>query len=160
MRMLGLFLCSLLLAPAAAAGQAAGAAHHAWSSLDSITGSGHDGSSRAVVGRVIEDRGHYSMIVLRRNAPGQPELHAEWDDVMVIQEGRARVSLGGRMNEGEEVAPGEFRGGQLVDFESREAGPGDVLVIPAGVPHAVAPIGSHVRYLLLKVMNPGGESAD
>jgi mannose-6-phosphate isomerase-like protein (cupin superfamily) len=103
------------------------------------------------VARVLGDRGTYQYVLVVRDTTPVPEQHAKWTDVMLVQAGTATVLLGGRYEGGHEDAPGETRGGRLVGASPRNVAPGDLLVIPAGVPHQVqvAP-GTVVRYVTIK----------
>jgi uncharacterized RmlC-like cupin family protein len=50
------------------------------------------------------------------------------------------------------VSPGEHRGGRIEGGATRELGPGDLLVVPAGVPHQyLLGVGDTLRYLTVKV---------
>jgi uncharacterized RmlC-like cupin family protein len=54
-------------------------------------------------------------------------------------------------------APGEHRGGTIAGGASRAVGPGDLMIIPAGIPHqyVISP-GDSLRYLTVKVSRPNG----
>ena len=103
------------------------------------------------VSKVLGDRGSYQYVLVTRDTSAGPEQHARWTDVMLVQAGSATVLLGGRYEGGHEDAPGETRGGRLVGAEARAVTAGDLLVIPAGLPHQVqiAP-GGVVRYVTVK----------
>ena len=89
---------------------------------------------------------------IQRNAPGEVEVHASMSDVFVIEKGRATALLGGRVEGGRETAPGERRGGTIVGGHLRELAPGDMLWVPAGLPHQIIPKkGGIFRYAIVKV---------
>jgi mannose-6-phosphate isomerase-like protein (cupin superfamily) len=147
-------LMLFLLAPAAASAQQGPAplAHYTAAALDSVTLPGPDAVRRPTTGRLLEDRGTYTLILLRRDAMSPVEQHDAWDDLMIIQEGAATVLIGGTLTGAQESAPGELRGGALENPERRVVRTGDVLLIPAGIPHAIEPLdGAHVTYLLVKL---------
>ncbi len=109
-------------------------------------------TSVAGLGRnAFGDQGGYSYIFLRRDQSGEAEVHQLWDDVMVVQDGAATLLYGGALSGQRETGPGEMRGGQIAGGRSRSISAGDVVVVPAGIPHQVlvAPQGS-VTYLVLK----------
>src|ERR671923_84706 len=56
-------------------------------------------------------------------------------DVMRVVEGTARLVTGGDMVESREVGPGELRASRIEGGTEHELHEGDVLAIPAGVPH-------------------------
>ena len=92
-------------------------------------------------------------MVGRRVVSGGPEVHERWTDLAYVQAGRATLVSGGRVEGGSEESPGEHRGGTIVDGTERVLGPGDLIVIPAGMPHQyVLAKGDSLRYLTLKVL--------
>ena len=107
------------------------------------------------VAKVLGDRGAYQYVLVARDATGVPEQHAKWTDVMLVQAGSATVLLGGQYQGGHEESPGETRGGQLVGANAQAVAAGDLLVIPAGMPHQVqvAP-GGAIRYVTVKAPEP------
>lgn len=108
--------------------------------------------ARAMTARMVVDAGAYTIIALRRTADGEAEVHSEWDDVMMIQEGAATLLSGGVVNGGRQTAPGELRGGQIVGGTRRAVAPGDVVTVPAGVPHQILVAqGQSITYLVVKV---------
>jgi glc operon protein GlcG len=83
-------------------------------------------------GLVVEEPG-YAVDAGRRTGPGAEELHDRVTDVMHVVAGTAIVLTGG---------PGGT---------AHEIGPGDVLVIPAGVPHEFTAVSDPFDYLVVKV---------
>lgn len=83
-------------------------------------------------GLLVEEPG-YAVDAGRRDRPGPEELHERVTDVMHVVEGTATVRTGGPGGAGHEV------------------GPGDVLVIPAGVPHEFTAASDPFHYLVVKV---------
>jgi len=69
--------------------------------------------ARPMIGKLVCDRGHYTCIALRRTATGEPELHEEWDDVMMVQAGSGILLVGGELRSARTSAPGELRGGEI-----------------------------------------------
>jgi mannose-6-phosphate isomerase-like protein (cupin superfamily) len=91
-------------------------------------------------------------LLARRDSIGQPERHERFTDIFVIQRGAARLRYGGTTDSPRQTAPGEWIGGTIRGGTERELHPGDVVVIPAGIPHqmVLAP-GQRVDYLAFKV---------
>jgi mannose-6-phosphate isomerase-like protein (cupin superfamily) len=105
--------------------------------------------------KVLGDHGAYQYMLVTRDATGVPEQHAKWTDVMLVQAGSATVLLGGQYQGGHEESPGETRGGQLVGANAQAVAVGDLLVIPAGMPHQVqVPPGGSVLYVTVKAPEP------
>jgi len=83
----------------------------------------------------LGNRGNYTFQIIRRDESGEPEIHEAWNDIHIVQEGEGGVIYGGKIEGGRQTAPGEIRGGKIVGGTTQKLGPGDVVDIPAGVPH-------------------------
>lgn len=103
-----------------------------------------------VTNAAVDDAAARTLIV-RRDRPGQVEVHELLNDVVIVQGGTATLLAGGRAEGALATAPGEWRGGTIVGGERRALGRGDVAWIPAGVPHQmiVAP-GRSFTYVVVK----------
>jgi mannose-6-phosphate isomerase-like protein (cupin superfamily) len=88
----------------------------------------------------------------RRDTSGVNERHEDATDIFVVQRGRARLLYGGTADGERVTAPGEWRGGTIRNGTERELAQGDIVVIPAGVPHQLllAP-GESFYYFVFKV---------
>lgn len=95
-------------------------------------------------------------LVVRRTVPSEVEEHSRWDDLVVVQGGRGAIDIGRGATTGARfVAPGELRGGALLRPGRVELRPGDVVRLPAGVPHSFVPLGEEPwELLLIKVRRP------
>jgi len=99
----------------------------------------------------LGDRGGYSYLLIHRTSPGEVEVHAAWDDVFVIRAGAAMLLTGDAVEGGRDTAPGERRGGRILESRNRLLRSGDVVVIPAGVAHQVVPEArGEITYLVVK----------
>lgn len=87
----------------------------------------------------------------RRDAPGQAEIHALDTDIIYVLEGNATVVTGGQAVAAKESGPDELRGTRIDGGNTRELSPGQVLVIPAGVPHWFSRVGGPFLYYTIKV---------
>ena len=74
-------------------------------------------------------------VFVRRDASGVVERHAHLNDVMIARTGTVTIILGGTIDGGAETSPGEWRGGRIVGGRSQRFEAGDMLWIPAGIPH-------------------------
>ncbi|MBX9928108.1 MAG: cupin domain-containing protein [Gemmatimonadaceae bacterium] len=95
-------------------------------------------------------------LVIHRSEPSAVEEHSRWDDIIVVQSGRATLLLGRGKTRGATLrAPGELRGGTLTDPLRVPLSIGDVARVPAGVAHALEPVGvDTLRAILIKVRRP------
>jgi mannose-6-phosphate isomerase-like protein (cupin superfamily) len=88
----------------------------------------------------------------RRDSDGIPELHEGFTDIFVVQRGSATLRYGGTVAGNKVTTPGEWRGGTIQNGTDAVLHPGDVVVIPAGIPHQLLPAaGQHFIYLTFKV---------
>ena len=86
-------------------------------------------------GTTLEDYGSYKIQLSVRTASGGAEVHAHWDDVMIVEEGSATLITGGTVVDARTSADGETHGARVENGESRTIRPGDVLTVRAGTPH-------------------------
>ena len=96
--------------------------------------------------------GNHSTMVAHREGDGEAELHEKMADLFVVQSGEGTLVVGGTVPGGKTTAPGEIRGPSIQGGEHKKLGPGDVVHIPANVPHQVlvAP-GKQFTYFVMKV---------
>jgi mannose-6-phosphate isomerase-like protein (cupin superfamily) len=94
----------------------------------------------------------YRVLISHRVRPGEVEVHLKMNDVFFMQQGHAMITIGGRVEGGRVSAPDERRGGILTGGTVKRLAPGDMLFIPAGVPHITAPDGpGEIQYGVVKV---------
>jgi mannose-6-phosphate isomerase-like protein (cupin superfamily) len=72
-------------------------------------------------------------------------------DIMHVVQGRATVVTGGRMVDQRPVGPGEVRARTIEGGTSHDLAEGDVLVVPAGVPHQFVAVSDPFLYFVAKV---------
>lgn len=109
---------------------------------------GPDHSSR----ETLADYGDHRYRLLYRDADGNPEQHDAIIDTVFVQSGEGVLQLGGTMV-GKKAGggPGEYLGTRLDGGERHPLAAGDVVHIPAGIPHAfLVPAGKHITYVLVK----------
>jgi hypothetical protein len=96
-------------------------------------------------------------LIVRRDGPGEVEVHALLNDVIVPQAGAATLLVGGHVEGGRETAPNERRGGTIAGGRSYALHPGDVVWIPAGIPHQmIVRRGGSFTYVAVKTDKAGG----
>lgn len=85
---------------------------------------------------------------------GQVEVHDKETDVFYIVEGEATLITGGKMLGGKVTSPGQWRGTRIEGGEAHHMEKGDVMVIPAGIPHWFKSVPHTVSYFVVKVLKP------
>ena len=106
-----------------------------------------------VASEIISTDGNRTFMVAHREGSGLAEVHDTQADIMFISEGQITMVYGGTVVAGKTTAPGETRGSGITGGTEVALGPGDVLHIPAKVPHQMklAP-GAKVTYFVTKVV--------
>ena len=95
---------------------------------------------------------NYNMEVRRLMGPQPILLHSKKGDLMVIQDGEGTFMSGGQLVNGVEQGedPGDMRGDSIRGGVTRVVKPGDVVWVPAGLPHAFVETKPHVTFLLVR----------
>jgi uncharacterized protein GlcG (DUF336 family)/uncharacterized RmlC-like cupin family protein len=106
---------------------------------------------RFETGGLLLDMRRYKLDAGRRVAPGEVEYHEHIVDVMHVVQGSATVVTGGDMLDPREVASGEIRGRAIQGGTTHQLAEGDVLAIPAGVPHQFVTVSDPFLYFVVKV---------
>jgi hypothetical protein len=109
---------------------------------------GADHSAR----ETLADYGDHRFRLLYRDADGLPEQHDRIVDVVIVQSGEGTLLLGGTMiNPKTTSGAGEYLGTGIEGGERHVLGAGDVVHIPARIPHSfLVPKGKHITYVLVK----------
>jgi mannose-6-phosphate isomerase-like protein (cupin superfamily) len=87
-----------------------------------------------------------------RAEPGQVEVHEKETDILYMVDGEATIVTGGTMVGGKQTAPGQLRGSDVRGGETRHLKKGDLIVIPAGIPHWFKEVSPLINYLTVKVI--------
>jgi mannose-6-phosphate isomerase-like protein (cupin superfamily) len=103
-------------------------------------------------GPIVASYGNLGLMLSVRTANGVGELHQHFDDLMIVEEGSATLVTGGSLVDPKTVSPGEIRGTSVQNGTSKMLGVGDVVIVPAGLPHQllIAP-GTVYKSLVAKV---------
>ena len=88
-------------------------------------------------GDFIARYGNLGVEISVRTTSGVGELHNNFDDLMIVQEGSGILVTGGSLVDPKPGADGEVRGTSVAGGESKTIGVGDVVIVPAGVPHQI-----------------------
>jgi len=105
-----------------------------------------------VASEMLVAEGSPTFQVSHREGSGQSELHDSETDIIFISEGQVTMVYGGTMVGGKVTAPGQTRGTGIDGGTEVALGPGDVMHLPAKVPHQMklAP-GAKLTYFVAKV---------
>ena len=100
---------------------------------------------------------NYMIHTSRRTAAGMAEVHTQDTDLIHVLEGSATFVTGGTVVAPRNIAADEIRGSAIDGGETRMLAPGDVIIVPAGMPHWFKAVRGPVLYYTVKV-RPGVKS--
>ncbi len=109
-------------------------------------------------GEPLVENAAFKVHASRREQPGLAEVHTRDTDVVYVLEGTATLVTGGSVVEPREVAPQEIRGASIAGGTARALAPGDVVIVPAGVPHWFRQVQGPLLYYVVKVTGEGDAS--
>jgi quercetin dioxygenase-like cupin family protein len=89
-----------------------------------------------------------------RDKAGQVEVHDKETDVIYVVEGEATFVTGGTMVGGKSTKAGQHLGTDIKGGETHSLTKGDVIVVPAGIPHWFKEVPKSVSYYVVKVLKP------
>jgi mannose-6-phosphate isomerase-like protein (cupin superfamily) len=129
---------------------------HVWKSTD-IAAKGKELSKKLdaqkAANEVVATEGNRRFMVAHREGSGQAEWHEKEADVMFFSAGNITMVYGGTIVDEKSTAPGERRGSSIKGGTEVKLGAGDVLHIPAKVPHQmILAAGAQVTYFVTKVV--------
>lgn len=100
----------------------------------------------------LADYGSSNVAISHREANGGPEVHAHMDDYFVVESGEAELLIGGKVVNPTSPEPNETRGDSISGAERRRLAAGDVVHIPANMPHQLLVAdGKRFTYFVIKV---------
>ena len=105
-------------------------------------------------GGTLAQGSNYKVMTALRTKGGNVEVHRKFTDVFYVVEGKATIVVGGRVLGESASDADEPRGTSIEGGESRQLLPGDVIVIPAGIPHWINAVEGSFRYFVVKVQTP------
>jgi glc operon protein GlcG len=104
-------------------------------------------------GGLLMNTDFYKVDAARREKPGEVEWHARDTDIMYVVEGNATVVTNGENVNSRYTAPGEIRAGSIKGGVTHKLSPGDVLVIPNGLPHQFVEVSNPFLYYVVKALD-------
>jgi mannose-6-phosphate isomerase-like protein (cupin superfamily) len=110
-------------------------------------------SSKRTLGETIlmssDEKTFY--LFVHRTENSKPEVHARWDDLVIVKSGTGAIEMGDSLVGSELRAMGERIGGKFHQSYQLVVHPGDIVRIPAVVPHAFIVSGkAGLDYLVIK----------
>jgi mannose-6-phosphate isomerase-like protein (cupin superfamily) len=95
---------------------------------------------------------NHLMGVSYREGDGSAELHETQVDILIVESGEATLVVGGTMIGPKTVKPHEVRGSSIEGGDAKQLTVGDIVHIPAKVPHQLKiASGKTFTYLVIKV---------
>jgi glc operon protein GlcG len=94
----------------------------------------------------------YTVSGTHRNGPGQVEVHEKETDILYIMDGEATFVTGGTMVGGKLSKAGQWLGSDITGGQVHHLVKGDVVTIPAGMPHWFKEVPKSVSYFVVKVL--------
>ena len=102
-------------------------------------------------GAVLFNRGESYMVhASRREQPGMAEIHTKDADIVYVLDGTATLVTGGSAVDAKATEPDELRGTAINGGETQQLKKGDVIIIPAGVPHWFKEVSNPFLYYVVK----------
>jgi mannose-6-phosphate isomerase-like protein (cupin superfamily) len=106
-------------------------------------------------GTKLGDYQSHSIGLSLRSGSGGAEVHAHYDDIFLVTEGKATLSTGGTVIDGKTDSDGETRGTGILNGKSQVIATGDIVHIPAGTPHQLTIADGDVYgAIVIKVREP------
>ncbi len=116
-----------------------------------ITYVDHD---KVAKGGALVTASDFNIQILKRTGPGQVEVHDKETDTFYVLDGEATFVTGGTMVGGKVTAPNQQRGTDIRGGEVHHLSKGDVIAIPAGIPHWFKEVQQPFTYYVVKVIKP------
>jgi mannose-6-phosphate isomerase-like protein (cupin superfamily) len=116
-----------------------------------VTFIGHD---KVAKGGTLVTAPDLTVLISHRASPGEVEVHDKETDTFYVMDGSATLVTGGTMVGGRVTAPNQHRGKSMTGGETHHLTKGDVIVIPAGIPHWFKEVPRSIDYYVVKVLKP------
>jgi mannose-6-phosphate isomerase-like protein (cupin superfamily) len=98
---------------------------------------GTQAAASGSAGQVLADYGSHKVQISVRTTSGGAEIHAHFDDVMIVQQGTATLITGGTVIDPKTGPDGETKGTGIQGGKSQTISVGDLVTVNAGVPHQI-----------------------
>lgn len=102
-------------------------------------------------GAVFFNQGQSYMVhASRREQPGMAEVHTKDADIVYVLDGTSTLVTGGTAVNAKLNEPDELRGSEITAGEAHQLKKGDVIIVPAGVPHWFKEVSNPFLYYVVK----------
>lgn len=109
-------------------------------------------NDKKVATQALPGFGNYSFLVAHREGSGEAEYHETQADIFVVQTGEGTLVYGGKMVDAKTTEPHEMRGPSIAGGTERRLAAGDVVTIPAKLPHQMKlDPGKEITYFVVKI---------
>jgi mannose-6-phosphate isomerase-like protein (cupin superfamily) len=106
-------------------------------------------------GATLASYGNLAVMLSVRTTNGGGEIHQHFDDLMIVQQGSATLVTGGTLADPKTEPNGEIRGTSVQNGISQTITVGDIVIVPAGVPHQLLiPPGTTYSAMVAKIKEP------
>jgi mannose-6-phosphate isomerase-like protein (cupin superfamily) len=112
------------------------------------------GRDQVAKGGSLVTASNLSILMAHRDRPGMVEVHDKETDTIYVLAGAATIVTGGTMIGGKVTEAGQQRGTDIAGGQAQPLTKGDVIVIPAGVPHWFKEVHGSIDYYVVKVIAP------
>lgn len=103
-------------------------------------------------GSTLATTGNLALKLSVRTSSGGAEIHAHYDDLMIVEQGSATLITGGTVIGGTTSADGETHGSGIEGGVRKTISVGDVVIVPAGQPHQLLiPTGTVYAAMVAKI---------
>ncbi len=75
-------------------------------------------------------------------------------DVIYVIDGSATFVTGGKMEGGKVTRPGQWLGTSITAGDTHRLTKGDMIIVPAGMPHWFKEVSPQISYYVVKVVKP------
>jgi mannose-6-phosphate isomerase-like protein (cupin superfamily) len=109
-------------------------------------------NDKKMASETLETFGNHYTMLAHREGDGEVEVHEKFADVFFVESGEATLVVGGKVVGGRTSGPGEIRGTSIDGGEKKMLGAGDIVHIPATVPHLLLVAnGKKFTYFVVKI---------
>lgn len=102
---------------------------------DKLAALAPEAKSKGSSGSVLSESPTHALRLSVRTSSGGAEVHAHFDDVILVTQGQATLITGGTVVDGKTSDAGETQGSGISNGDTRIISTGDIIHIPAGTPH-------------------------
>jgi mannose-6-phosphate isomerase-like protein (cupin superfamily) len=112
-------------------------------------------SDKKIAAETIATYDNHLAMIAHREGDGEAEVHAKMNDIFIVESGEASLMIGGTVTNSRTTDPGETRGSGITGGDKKMIAAGDIIHIPAGVPHQMLIAkGKQITYVTFKVATP------